>query len=162
MMARVQPSGGPCSGSRMPQSIYLARIQDAVVPAILVVSTHESGDAIVYRSALLVPTKPPVLREAVRSSRTSGDRDGIGAFDEGAIHELAFLQATVDATDASVLIDASGFKPTDWSTLQWWVIASGIGREAFKNAADHVCGIDNSELMQWIIAASRIGGRSQG
>lgn len=140
----------------MPQSIYLARIHDAAVPAILVVSTRESGDAIVYRSALLMPATRPVLREVVRSSRSSGNREGVGAFDEDAIHELAFLQARVDATEASVAVDAAGFRPTDWSTLQWWAIASRITREEFKAAAEHVCGIDDSELMQWVVATSRI------
>ena len=140
----------------MPQSIYLARIHDAAVPAILVVSTRQSGYAIVYRSALLIPAKQPVLREVVRSLRSSGNPEDVGAFDEDAIHELALLQAKVDATEALVLVDAGGFKQTDWSIFQWWVIASRINREEFKAAAEHVCGIDDSELMQWAVATSRI------
>ena len=140
----------------MPQSIYSACIDGCAVPAILVVAVRRSGKAIVYGSVFLIPTKPPVLREVVRSSLSSGKGESASAFDEAAVRELAVLQAAIDAREASVLIDADGFRPTDWFTLQWWAVASQITRRELIEAARHVCDIDDSELMQWAVATSRI------
>lgn len=140
----------------MPQSLYLARIRDAAVPAILAVATRRSGAAIVCRSALLLARKPPVLREVIRQLRAS-DRPEVGeGYDEEAVHELAILQAVVDAREASVLVDANDFRPTIWSMLRWWAFAGEPTLSEMEAVANHVCGIAESERRRWAAAISSL------
>ena len=131
----------------MSQSLYLARIPQAGLPAMLVIAKgHGAGGTTACRSVLILPSRQsaPILREFDGPAGTADDATRADEFPDRALHRLALEQATRDATEAVGPVAPGDFKRTAWSSLLRWIPSGKFAREALTAAANHIGNMDGS------------------